>query len=348
MSVINQMLRDLDQRQASQPSSHSVAPMMGQSKSKAPMLYITAIFAVAIIVAGYYMYSPSRESVSDSSGQQAVQMTPDIAADEQLVNNQQVISNQQNNSTVQQAEAVADKPQTVTTPAVTGTDADLVTEQVNVEAPVPLKALESVKVSAEDLPRVVKSNPNQSIRSRAVALYDNTLAEFGSPLSTAQYQQILSIDPSYHQVRIEWLTQLVQTDSAEFEGQVTNALQTWPEVFQYRQMLARNMVMAEPRKAYDLLLSQMPSIEKAPDYHGLIAYSAQQMGESDLARKKYELLLDSYPDRADWWLALALLQEQLGDSNKALAAYRQSLRFPGLNNTTRDYAQQRVRAIQGY
>ena len=72
------------------------------------------------------------------------------------------------------------------------------------------------------------------------------------------------------------------------------------------------------------------------------------MGELTLATKKYELLLQSFPERADWWFALALLQEQLGVQGMALAAYQQSLRFPGLTTTTRDYAQQRVRAIQGY
>ena len=72
------------------------------------------------------------------------------------------------------------------------------------------------------------------------------------------------------------------------------------------------------------------------------------MGDLNLASKKYQLLLQSYPERADWWLALGLLQEQLGNQSRALTAYQQSLRFPGLSGNTRAYAEQRVKAIQGF
>ena len=354
VSVINQMLRDLDERQASQPASHPVAPMMGRSQKKSPLLYITAILAVAIIVATYYLYSPTSESVTNDRVEQSLATEPETSIELQstanvaAIDNQEASVDQQQAVVEQQPEPVMQKPETVATEPVVDTDSVKTDEQVRAAESEPVPRAEQTSAATDDSPRVIKSNPNHTNRSRAEALFDSTVAEFGTPLSTAQYQAILGIDPAFHQVRIEWFSQLVQTDTVAFEQQVTTALQTWPEVFQYRQMLARHWVISEPRKAYDLLLSQMPSIDRAPDYHGLIAYSAQQMGDAGLATKKYELLLESYPDRADWWFALALLQEQLGDQSKALAAYQQSLRFPGLNTTTRDYAQQRVRAIQGY
>ena len=96
------------------------------------------------------------------------------------------------------------------------------------------------------------------------------------------------------------------------------------------------------------MLQQPPAITEAPDYHGLIAYSAKQMGNMNLASKQYQLLLKNYPERADWWLALALAEEQLQRNASALRAYQQSLRFPGLAENIQAYAEQRIKALQGF
>ena len=195
---------------------------------------------------------------------------------------------------------------------------------------------------------MVKRNPNASKRIEAEQQYRAYTQDSTSTLSSSEYRTVLEIDPDFHRVRIEWLSSLIQSNESEFTEEASKAMTRWPSVYQYRQMLARLWVMSEPQKAYDLLVSDMPTIATAPDYHGLIAYSAQQMGDLNLASKKYQLLLQSYPERADWWLALGLLQEQLGNQSRALTAYQQSLRFPGLSGNTRAYAEQRVKAIQGF
>ncbi|MEL0036398.1 MAG: hypothetical protein VW882_08360, partial [Gammaproteobacteria bacterium] len=207
---------------------------------------------------------------------------------------------------------------------------------------------ETPAATQEPATRVVKRNPNASKRIEAEQQYRAYTQDSTSTLSSSEYRTVLEIDPDFHRVRIEWLSSLIQSNESEFTEEASKAMTRWPSVYQYRQMLARLWVMSEPQKAYDLLVSDMPTIATAPDYHGLIAYSAQQMGDLNLASKKYQLLLQSYPERADWWLALGLLQEQLGNQSRALTAYQQSLRFPGLSGNTRAYAEQRVKAIQGF
>ena len=207
---------------------------------------------------------------------------------------------------------------------------------------------ETSAATQEPATRVVKRNPNASKRTEAEQQYRAYTQDSTSTLNSNEYRAVLEIDPDFHRVRIEWLSSLIQSNESEFTEEASKAMTRWPSVYQYRQMLARLWVMSEPQKAYDLLVSDMPTIATAPDYHGLIAYSAQQMGDLNLASKKYQLLLQSYPERADWWLALGLLQEQLGNQSRALTAYQQSLRFPGLSGNTRAYAEQRVKAIQGF
>ncbi len=343
MSVINQMLRDLDQRQADRTSSQPIAPMMGQSKKRSPQLYVIAFVAVLALYAAYNLYSPARDLPSGKASQQSTPAEanpkPTSLPDTNIAETIQPTNTMATNTSeqVQQLDSQAGDTENNQLSQIIATEIEQKPNsgQQKVEA-------------VDDMPRVVKTNPNRSSRETAEALYLKLQSESGAVLQPAQYQEILTIDPSYHQVRIAWFSQLLQSNSPDFERHVRDALASWPEVYQYRQMLARHWVMSEPQQAYDLLLSQMPTIEKAPDYHGLIAYSAQQMGEPGLAIKKYQLLLQHFPERADWWLALALLQEQKGDQARALASFQQSLRFPGLTKTTRDYAEQRVRAIQGY
>jgi tetratricopeptide (TPR) repeat protein len=196
--------------------------------------------------------------------------------------------------------------------------------------------------------RVMKSSPAQDKRARAESLYDQLVAENGPALSLSQMEQVLAIDPDFHKVRMLWLSRLSQSNQAQFQIEIQRAISNYTEVFQYRQMLARTMVVEQPRQAYELLTADLPTIRQAPDYHGLIAYSAKQMGDYNLASRQYQLLLSEYPERSDWWLALGVTEEQLGKTSSALAAYQQSLRFPGLAANTRAWAQQRITALQGF
>lgn len=353
MSVINQMLRDLDDRQVRQPASQPTAPMMNSESNGLPMRIIAGVILfAAIIIAVYYFNFYQSESVTTAESSEiavAEQTETTAEIDNALSNTEEVVTSE---SKELAPSAIENKAQEVS--ATTSTSEQIVvsepvveTEPADVKATAEATTIEEARIE-EPVSRVVKTNPNESNRTRAEQKFREFSEDGSSTLTSNEYQQVLAIDPSFHNVRIEWLSSLIQSNEALFSAEASSAMSRWPEVYQYRQMLARLWVLNEPRKAYDLLISDMPTLDTAPDYHGLIAYSAQQMGDLNLAVKKYELLLENFPERADWWLALGLLQEQLGSQTRALAAYQQSLRFPGLSSSTRSYAEQRVRAIQGY
>ena len=360
MSVINQMLRDLDQRQGQQQAPHTVSTPI-DTKSNSTMIYaaVAVIVSLSLAIASYFYFAAQPASAVSESTEPAVSSVNATINPADTPLNQTV--------TVQPKPAPVPEAKTATKTQPESSAQIVVAEEKQSETTVlakenrsqaPAETADNTRSSAatdetpaatqEPATRVVKRNPNASKRTEAEQQYRAYTQDSTSTLNSNEYRAVLEIDPDFHRVRIEWLSSLIQSNESEFTEEASKAMTRWPSVYQYRQMLARLWVMSEPQKAYDLLVGDMPTIATAPDYHGLIAYSAQQMGDLNLASKKYQLLLQSYPERADWWLALGLLQEQLGNQSRALTAYQQSLRFPGLSGNTRAYAEQRVKAIQGF
>ena len=67
-----------------------------------------------------------------------------------------------------------------------------------------------------------------------------------------------------------------------------------------------------------------------------------------MAIEHYQLLLQHYPNRADWWLGLAVSEERQANKEAALQAYRQAIAKPGLTQNVSDYARQRIKILQGF
>ena len=382
MSVINQMLKDLDERKTA-PAESTYEPIMSQSQpsSKLPWV-IVAVLSLVILAwllrdllpVNILPVAQDSQAIAEPNEDQTYLKV--VAADEggtQAENDitdaevaQSEISkptDQTLASTAADEASITDQNTTTTNeqPLVAETttnDSQAVIEPVFPEENVTTDASSNVvaqKISepvvetpADPEPRVVKISPQQERRTQAETRYAQYQQTLGGALTDTQYAEVLAIDPEFHRVRIDWLAKLSQQQDSRFEAQSLDAIEQWPAVYQYRQMLARSWVMSEPQQAYQLLMQQPPAITEAPDYHGLIAYSAKQMGDLNLASKQYQLLLKSYPERADWWLALALAEDQLERSASALRAYQQSLRFPGLAANIKAYAEQRIRALQGF
>lgn len=364
MSVINQMLRDLDQRQGQQKAPHRISTPIN-TKSNSVMIYaaVAVIVSLSLAVASYFYFAAQPESSTSEPTE------PKVPSENATINpadtplNQPVITQPEPvpvsvpETKITTTQTQPESSAQIVVPEDKQSETSLTAQVDQSQAPEEMTDNTRTSVVTDETPpaatqetvtRVIKRNPNESKRTKAEQQYRAFSEDNTSILSSSEYRTVLEIDPDFHRLRLEWLSSLIQSNESEFTEEANKAMTRWPSVYQYRQMLARLWVMTEPQKAYDLLVSDMPTIATAPDYHGLIAYSAQQIGDLNLASKKYQLLLRSYPERADWWLALGLLQEQLGNQSRALTAYQQSLRFPGLSGNTRAYAEQRVKAIQGF
>lgn len=119
-----------------------------------------------------------------------------------------------------------------------------------------------------------------------------------------------------------------------------------PNYVPFIQLKARILVAeGKVNSALDLLQRAAPSIENSPDYHAFMAALYQQQGKSDAAAKVYEQLLSLNPDKAVWWMGLAIALESQGDPSEAKEAYVRAQNTAGLNPELRAYVQKRIDSI---
>ncbi|RLA05821.1 MAG: hypothetical protein DRQ47_00160 [Gammaproteobacteria bacterium] len=364
MSVINQMLKELEQRKTPEvgdnaavlPISHSVT----DNKSNWIKIAILMVLVTILIVAIFMMYRLSSvEEIKTPLASEAMNTEPVIA--------EPVIAEQAAKESID--EKVVASVERIE-PGVSAKEDKVIEQAIQVQQPEPIPVQKEQLIEQEsvvkqevvakpepinnDQPkRVVKSQPQVALKAQAVNLYKSARREVKANQLFAAIKllsEALEKDPSFHKARILLQSLLLQKQQIDtLEKQLTSSLHQWPDIHEYRQIQARLLLQqGAPEKALLALQSKIPSITVAPDFHALLAYAAQQAKNDLLAVKHYQLLLAEQPGRADWWLGLAVSQERLGNNKEALSCYRQSVGRPGLSQSILKYAKQRIKALQGF
>jgi MSHA biogenesis protein MshN len=105
------------------------------------------------------------------------------------------------------------------------------------------------------------------------------------------------------------------------------------------------LVTIKPRKAMDLLMKFSPPMSAHSDYYELLGLSARQEQQYELSVQAYKGLLRYNASRGDWWVGMAIALDMQGEIKAARSAYRSALRSKKIAPTLRDYAQQRLSAL---
>ncbi len=344
MSVINQMLKELDQRNAGNSAGNNVRNnnasdnrfstnyTVPESRNHFKKI-VTAIVVILILVSVYYFKFMHRSIISEREQQSAEHL--EMIAEERAHQSTQQVSTEDNPIGVQQTEQKVVFEQTVV-----------------VDKTVEDKAVETPSI-IEEQPRVVKSQRRLEPKAQAERLYKSARQK----LDTNQYsdasvllEQAIAIKPDFHNARILQFSILLQHQQFDsLRQQVDASLQLWPEVHEYRLMKAR-LLLQQGLKTEALveLEKNIPLVTSAPEYHALLAYAAQQTQHDQLAKKHYQLLLQQQTNRSDWWLGLAVSEEKLGNTTSALKAYEHAVDRQGLSPSVLDYARQRIKVLQGF
>jgi Flp pilus assembly protein TadD len=111
--------------------------------------------------------------------------------------------------------------------------------------------------------------------------------------------------------------------------------------------LQARLFMAKNEQVAALLLLKRLKHVNADDtgYLSMLATLHQQQGEHAEALNLYRELLDGNPERSDWWVGQAISLEGLGRNSEALQAYLEARRMPEINARLKQYADERIRAL---
>ncbi|MCH7370986.1 tetratricopeptide repeat protein [Aeromonas sp. MR16] len=376
MSVINQMLRDLEQRQGGTEAAVYVAPVRRQGWW---MLVLTLLCGLAIGILGWrtWIYWQQSQRLQVPTAMAGVsQSTSDVshikavssAAETHAV---MPLSAALSLSTPPEAATVVDTP-----PAGTREPAALADlPAADDEPPAPQlepeeMADDEVVPSDEELqpdlqaelaaeqeaiaaapprkPGVLKIETVDLSEPELAALAERkaTTAMAKGQMREAQdnYYQVLAHDP-HNQGAREQLAGLLYGEGRLTEaGQVLEeGLRLAPQQADFRLLLARVAIgEGDRQKALGWLTGYQPELASNMDYYATWAGLTQELGQNAQAAELYVKLLRQQPDQGRWWLGLGVAEDGQGHSQRALDAYRNAQLHGNLGEASARWLEQRI------
>jgi MSHA biogenesis protein MshN len=384
VSVINQMLKDLEQNPSPSQSNlqTGVVTVAQPSGNKKILVALVASITLVTGLAGYLLMQDTVVSATVSSD--SVTVMASIAAPVQMAREVVVDSGSEQVSdsaeqamqaTLIQAPAVS-REQAIATQTIGTQTIDPQTmasqvalaepaKDVNVQPPAkkqvvrtkpvvvtkPLLA-EPVSITAETSENSISIKPITRTRQQQAQLYaqqaEQALLTGDKEQAKRYFSQVLKLDSSHDQGR-EKLAALLygekRTKSAV--AILREGLAVSPEYANFRLMLARiYMQNKNKQQAYYYLKPYQPEITGHIDYYAMLAGLAQNLGDLDTARSAYLKLTAHEPNRAKWWLGLGITADKSQQSELALTAYHKAQTMGQLSAASRNYIDTRITQLE--
>lgn len=333
MSIINQMLKDLDSR-CGPANGAQLAVLQGLGLVNTnPIQWPRSLTILGWSLGGVLLAIIGFQTASwwlDKSGstQEPVPAVQLSSPDNTLSETATVTNTEAEVSTVVQLESSEAQHEQTDEPEVRETRApatgpDKVT-------PGPIKTL-TPKQKAEHAFSMAQQALTAHQPQRGERLLRDTLNEF----------------PGHASARTQLAALLVnrqQTDKAELllaDGLVTDPY-NHDLARPYAQLLATRDALTPALEALDRAINQGRTDAESMALRAALLYRMNRPAESATS---YRHALNDQPHRALWWTGLAVSLEQSGESMQALAAYRRAAQLP-LEKAVNDYVLQRVEQLR--
>lgn len=373
MSLINQMLRDLEKRNSTNNAPPLLQPniQVTQSSRSKIRLLLWVIFSLGITAGTYWAYQNSRTpnnpqplTVADST-KIAPALTPIapyekvLPAPNAIINNALISEKKQPDSSTLQLLSKA--PQTPTPAHITHKDVSATStpEVQPVPAPVPAaqkpnpNTASTPVATTEILPPKTPIAPKplpvkQPNREAIDSLFNQAENNPGNFSAIYKLEQVLQLEPRHLRARLllaKILYNQGQTiKTSEFLDQ---SLALFPDNLQF--INTRAQLFLQQKDANGALrVLQRVGLENSSNetYLSLLAATYQQLQSFSNAAKIYQKLVSINADKAENWLGLALSQEKLGNTKLAHDAYQQALNKDTLKDSVANFVKQRLTELK--
>lgn len=350
MSLINQVLKDLEHRQVTSAPEPQVVmqnvryvPVRAvRKRSPVGMISLIVLVVALTTTASYYFiwYRPG-----DHTKENLIATAPTV--------------------TVATAQPIITTP-AITTPTVT--PATPVTENTQAAPPAveekPIKASRRSKTKKEIIAPLaedagITSASTNTVNKQAVLLapaqaaaityqsaYDlvsqNRIREAETLLRSA-----LIGDPALTTLR-ELLTGLYIRSGRWVEASeiLATGLQVTPNHTPFIKLQARTLMqLNQDQRAVEVLVKFAPAVSDDPEHHALLAALYQRQHNHQAAVKTYSEVLKVQPNAGVWWVGLAISLDALGKQAEAQAAYNQARATGSLAGDVARFTDNRIQVL---
>jgi MSHA biogenesis protein MshN len=380
MSVINQMLKDLDKRQNDQQDAAKVSvPLPAKSSTSKLILVIVAIIIIVNVIGifGWQLYSENQQLKSQAQLEKiASSVEPNTTTNE--VNRTSELSAVP--TTMLRSESkvidIAHKgSRNIATPHHLPTDNNsehantviverpiAVTEQINLSTTMPeiddtvviVAPVEAIKniVSPQEIsePVSVKSSLTisrsqlspQELAANKITQAEQAMERHDIAKAESLFEEILLVMPAHETARKQLAA--LWYGKKYYQDAVnllSQGIALAPQAEEMRLMSARIYYeQGQARQAFNILNPINRS--NSTEVQTLLANISAELNEHESAITAYRQLITLEPNVGRWWLGMAVSLDSLGKFLPARDAYKQSIARNNLSTSAMQFARQRL------
>ncbi|MBL4582448.1 MAG: hypothetical protein JKY29_11565 [Gammaproteobacteria bacterium] len=373
MSLVNNMLRDLDQRRKESGSSGGRVNLMPvteyiSEEGRGFLPYILlgmALFAAALV---YYWYA-----VNQVSFEQQLDIQVRSPASSLLVDSEQLIQEIEESIILNEEALEHEQDVAESTPALSRRSlASLVESRVstvqsegnflaeNTALPTPSNPVvleaESPAIVAD--PALVRSSPIQSVKEEpkfsneqldTIAVQEalRQISDGNIEDANETLENFIDTNRYAHQSRETYAKLLMSRGYLEQANTLIDVgIELAPNHTGFKKVKARLLMsVGEIGEAVSLLINRAPDIADDSEYHDLLASAQLSSRDFSGAVISYRGLVQHDQTQGKWWYGFAAAHDQLGNSGEARQAYSQAMQYSNLSANLRRRSQQRLGAL---
>ncbi|WP_454782887.1 tetratricopeptide repeat protein [Legionella sp. WA2022007384] len=341
MSLLNEMLHDLAKQKQTRPVTPLYMPVPLRNKGASKKI----LLCLALVAFTLFLFLLHKHSSK-------INLTTPPSVPETKINNADVTINPE---PIIQA-AVSAVPESVILESYLEPFASAASQHVAIQAPIAPDTL-STRVDNQGEPPVTIAAVNKVYTPQTLEEWHD--AQLNKALEAIDkgfdqeaitlLREILIRVPNASDVR-ENLASLYLTygDFAQASEIVNEGLQYAPADTALITIKARLFLdQGKAKEAINLLSKYRPSIMSYPDFYGTLAAALQSEGRTLEAGSLYRSLIQIDPNDGRYWLGYAIALEHSNKVNQAIEAYLRASQNPDSDPTVRDYAENRLKVLQG-
>lgn len=358
MSLINQMLNDLEKRRANelevkngalQSVNRYVASNTGGQSALVLGVIIGLVVLLSILV-GYLLWDKFSNHNANDTMPSSVAVVPPAA--KQIPKKQIASGNRQQKIQVQheiKSSSIQTPPSRSKTTSTKRNKTSSSAKKVVSNKNKVKSALSGMEEEASD--NIYKQNRSLTRTQQAAQFYQKAYANLKAgqvKLAEEQLRQSLIMDASFSRARELLAGSYIRSGRYVEAGKLLQqGLKVEPKNYHFAKLYARVLMQQNRQKqALDMLIRYRPALQVDQDYFALVAALYQQTGQHHEAVNMYKDLLKLQPGRGLWWVGMGISLEKTGKATEARNAYQRAKESGSLNSNMRRYTDNRLAAIK--
>ncbi len=373
MSLVNNMLRDLDQRRKESGSTGGGVKLMPASEfinegSRGFIPYILLGLALLCVALIYFWTTLNQTSSEQQLDIQIQSTTSSLLVDsEQLIQeieesillNEEALEREQSvveSTSVPSRQSLASLVESrIDAVKPAQYEEDLVSENT---LPSNQEALETEPPAIVADPALVRSSPvesvkeapeftNQQLDTIAVQEALRQISDGKTEDANETLEQFIASNRYAHQSRETYAKLLMSRGYLEEANTLIDAgIELAPNHSGFKKVKARLLMsVGDIGEAVSLLINRAPDMVDDSEYHDLLASAQLSSRDFSGAVISYRGLVQHDQTQGKWWYGFAAAHDQLGNLGEARQAYSRAIQYSNLSANLRRRSQERLGAL---